>query len=89
MVKKKGRALDTPLTEGTAKRPCREMHQAAPDWALTQCGLHSGKILGFSVRPQPCCAKLLLLNYFRLFLFTTSADCKRCSPDHRAFFLDA
>jgi len=37
-AEKKGRELNAPRTEGTAKRPCRRMRQAAPDWALAQRG---------------------------------------------------
>jgi hypothetical protein len=36
--KEKGREPNAPLTEGTAKRPCKKMRRAAPDWALTQRG---------------------------------------------------
>ena len=37
-AKKKGRELNAPLTEGTAKRPCRRIRQAAPVWALARRG---------------------------------------------------
>ena len=47
-AKKKGREPVAPLTEGTAKRPCRRIRQAAPDWALTQRGpyIQNSRFLG-------------------------------------------
>jgi len=37
--KRKGRELNAPPTEGTAKRPCGEARQAAPEGRVLAAGL--------------------------------------------------
>ena len=48
---KKGRELNAPLSRGTAKRPCKEMRQAAPDLGACSARPLHLKIRGFLERP--------------------------------------